>query len=122
MSAVARGDMEAAGQQRLENFRFLGAPHVALVPADRMLGTYCAVDCGAYIVNFALAARPLGVAAVAQAALAAYPAFWRKHLGLEEDRVVVCGPSFGYEGVGHPANHFRTSRADISEAASWIDR
>jgi nitroreductase len=118
---VLRGDMDAAEQQRLENFRLFGAPHVAIVTTDRMLGAYGAVDCGAYIANFALAARALGVAAIAQAALAAYPAFWRKHLCLGEDRLVVCGISFGYEDAGHPANQFRTSRADISEAVRWVD-
>ena len=118
---LARGDMEAAEQQRLENFQFFGAPHVAIVTTDRMLGAYGAVDCGAYIANFTLSARSLGVAAIAQAALAAYPAFWRKHLGLSEDRLVVCGISFGYEDAGHPANQFRTSRADISETVGWID-
>ena len=118
---VARGDTRAAEQQRLENFRFFGAPHVAIVSTDQTLGTYGAVDCGAYVANFALAARSLGVAAIAQAALAAYPAFWRKQLGLSEDRLVVCGISFGYEDPQHPANGFRTSRAEIAQVVNWID-
>jgi nitroreductase len=92
---VARGDTRAAEQQRLENFRFFGAPHVAIVATDRALGTYGAVDCGAYVANFALAARSLGVAVIAQAAIAAYPAFWREQLDLSEDQLVVCGISFG---------------------------
>jgi hypothetical protein len=75
----------------LENFCLFGAPHVAIVTTDRALGTYGAVDCGAYVANFALAARSLGVAVIAQAALAAYPAFWREQLDLSEDRLVVCG-------------------------------
>jgi nitroreductase len=32
---IARGDTRAAEQQRLENFRFFGAPHVAIVTTDR---------------------------------------------------------------------------------------
>jgi nitroreductase len=80
---VARGDTRAAEQQRLENFRFFGAPHVAIVATDRALGTYGAVDCGAYVANFALAARSLGVAVIAQAAIAAYPAFLAGTTGFE---------------------------------------
>jgi nitroreductase len=119
---VARGDRAAADRQRLENFRFFGAPHVAIVSTDRELGVYGAIDCGAYVGNFAVAARALGVATIPQAALAGYPEFWREHLKLGEDRLIVCGISFGYEDPEHPANQFRTSRAAVSEAVSWIAR
>jgi nitroreductase len=118
---VARGDTGAAERQRLENFRLFGAPHVAIITTDRELGIYGAVDCGAYVANFTLAARSLGVAAIAQAALAAYPEFWREHLNLSDERLVVCGISFGYEDSDHPANQFRTTRAAIAQAANWID-
>jgi nitroreductase len=120
-TGVARGDREAADRQRLENFRFFGAPHVALVTTPASLGVYGVLDCGAYVSNFALAARALGVSCIAQAALAAYPAFWRERLALPADRQVVCGISFGFENAAHPANSFRTSRAAIGQAARWID-
>lgn len=118
---VARGDEQGAERQRLENFRFFGAPHVAIISTDRDLGIYGAIDCGAYVGNFVLAARSLGVAAIAQAALAAYPEFWREHLGLAGDRLVVCGISSGFEDRAHPANQFRTLRAPTSEVVDWVD-
>jgi len=46
-TGVARGDKEAGERQRLENFRFFGAPHVAIVTTEEPLGTYGAIDCGA---------------------------------------------------------------------------
>lgn len=119
---VAAGDRQAGELQRLENFRFFGAPHVAIISTDRDLGTYGAIDCGAYVANFVTAAHSLGIASIAQAALAAYPDFWREHLGLGEDRLIVCGISFGYEDPDHPANRFQTSRASIAEVVNWIDR
>lgn len=119
---VAAGDRQAGEVQRLENFRFFGAPHVAIVSTDRELGTYGAIDCGAYVANFATAAHSLGIASIAQAALAAYPDFWREHLNLGEDRLIVCGISFGYEDPDHPANGFQTSRAGITEVVNWVDR
>jgi nitroreductase len=88
----------------------------------KYLGTCGAIDCGAYVANFALAAHSVGIASIAQAALAAYPDFWREHLELGEDRRIVCGISFGYEDPDHPANGFQTSRAGIGEAANWVDR
>lgn len=119
-TGVARGDAEAANRQRMENFRFFGAPHVLLVTTDAALGTYGAIDCGAYINNFMLAARARGVASIAQAALAAFSDFWRKQLDLPEKRNVVCGISFGYEDASHPANSFRTQRAMLNEVVSWV--
>jgi nitroreductase len=119
---VAAGDRQAGERQRLENFRFFGAPHVAIVSTDQSLGTYGAIDCGAYVANFALAAHSVGIASIAQAALAAYPDFWREHLELGEDRRIVCGISFGYEDPDHPANGFETSRAGIAEVVNWVDR
>lgn len=120
-TGVARGDREAAQRQQLENFRFFGAPHVALITSDASLGVYGLVDCGAYVANFMLAARAMGVASIAQAALAAYPDFWREQLGLTPDRKILCGISFGFENADHPANGFRTSRAAVAQVARWIE-
>ena len=120
-TGVARADAEAANRQRMENFRFFGAPHVLLVTTDAALGTYGAIDCGAYVNNFMLAARAHGLASIAQAALAAFPDFWRKHLDLPETRNVVCGISFGYEDAAHPANGFRTSRALVEHATQFVE-
>lgn len=120
-TGVARGDAQAAQRQRLENFRFFGAPHVAIVTTEEPLGTYGAIDCGGYVGLFMLAARACGVASIALAALGSYPDFWRKHWGLDPERRVVCGLAFGYEDPAHPANGFRTSRAAIDEAVHWID-
>ena len=118
---IARGDKTAAERQRLENFRFFGAPHVAIVTSDTALGVYGALDCGAYVNTFTLAARALGVASIAQAALAAFPDFWRAELGLAAERRLVCGISFGFEDASHPANRFRTGRAAISDAVRFIE-
>lgn len=116
---IAKGDRTASARQTMENFRLFGAPHVAIVTTDEALGTYGVLDCGAYVSNFALAARSLGVATIAQAALAGCAPFIRSFFGLGEDRRIVCGISFGYEDAGHPANSFRTSRAGIAEAVTW---
>jgi len=118
---IARGDKAAYHRQMLENFRFFGAPHVAIITTEEALGVYGAVDCGAYVANFMLAAQALGVATVPQAALAGYSDVVRAHLGVGDDRRVVCGISFGYADAAHPANSYRTSRATPEEAATFID-
>ncbi|MDT8333863.1 nitroreductase [Roseomonas gilardii] len=116
---IAHGDREASAKQAAENFRLFGAPHVAIVTTDTVLGTYGAVDCGAYVTTFMLAATALGVACIAQAALASHAGFIRRHLGIPDHRYVLCGISFGYEDKAHPANSFRTDRASIEEVVQW---
>ena len=118
---IAKGDREASAQQAAQNFTMFGAPHVAIVTSDEALGVYGAVDCGAYVSNFMLAAHSLGVGSIAQAALASYPGVLREVLGIGEDRSIVCGISFGMADTAHPANHFRTTRADPASSVVWRD-
>ncbi len=118
---IGREDKASAARQSLENFRFFGAPHVALITTDGDLGVYGVVDCGLYVANFMLAAQNLGVASIAQAALASYPDFIRDHFGLPPSRKLVCGISFGYADSTHPINRYRTARATETESVTWIE-
>lgn len=117
---IERGDKMAYHKQMLENFRFFGAPHVAIITSDDALGVYGAVDCGGYVSNFLLAAQAAGLATIPQAALAGQSNVVREHLGLSADRRVVCGISFGYADEAHLANSYRTNRAGVSEAVNFI--
>ena len=117
----AKGDREASARQAAQNFTMFGAPHVAIVSSDEALGVYGAVDCGAYVGSFMLAAHSLGVGSIAQAALAAYPGVLREVLGIGADRSIVCGISFGMADTAHPANQFRTTRAPASDSVVWRD-
>jgi nitroreductase len=118
---VERGNREQSAAQVARNFVFFDAPHVAIITTDRALGTYGAIDCGLYVQTFLLAAQALGIAAIPQAALAARASTLRDWLGLGEDRVLVCAISFGYADLTHPSASFRTDRADLAEAATFID-
>lgn len=117
---IGRGDREAARRQSLKNYELFGAPHVAIVTTEAHLGIYGAVDCGAYVANFMTAATSLGLACIAQAALASHPDVIRKHFGLPDTQRVVCGISFGYADTQNPVNSFRTHRADIADVVTWM--
>lgn len=118
---IAKGDRAASAQQTAKNFSMFGAPHVAVITSDEALGVYGAVDSGAYVANFMLAAHSLGVGTVAQAALAAYPDTLRDVLDIGADRHVVCAVSLGWPDLAHPANHFRTTRAAPATVVQWRD-
>ncbi|GAB92547.1 nitroreductase [Gordonia rhizosphera] len=118
---VARGDREASARQAFENFRFFGAPHVALITTDAEQGTYGAVDAGLYVATFLLVARSLGIATIPQAALAGQSDFFREYFQIPDDRKVLVGISFGYADEAHPANSYRTSRAPLEQVVTWVD-
>ena len=117
---IAPQDREASARQTLENFRLFGAPHVAIVTTPADLGVYGAVDAGGFVANFLLAAQSLGVASIAQAAIAMRSPFVRRYFAIPEDRRILCGISFGYADPDHPANAFRTTRADPAQAVRWV--
>ena len=118
---VTRGDRAGSQAQMLENFRFFGAPHVAVITTEADLGAYGVLDCGAFVTGFALAAEALDIATIPQAAPAAYAPFLRRFFGLPDTRQVLCVISLGLADKDHPANGFRTTRAPLAEVLSRRD-
>ena len=66
-----------------------------------------------------LAAKSLGVDTIAQAAIAHYSDFVREYFGIDDNRKLVCGVSFGFEDTTHPINQYRTERAKLDEVVMW---
>jgi nitroreductase len=116
---VKKGDREGSQRQMLENFRFFGAPHVAVLTSEAELGPYGLVDCGGFLTGLTLAAAARGVATIPQAALASYSAFLHRFFDLPDSRTVVCVLSMGRADDSHPANSFRTTRAPLAECLRW---
>jgi nitroreductase len=118
---IARGDRAAYARQALENYNFFGAPHVAIIHSDEALGIYGAIDCGAYVGNFMLAAQALGLGTIPQAALARHSGLIRRHFKLGDDRRVVCGISFGFPDRDHKINSYRSSRAGVADTVTFVE-
>ncbi|NKY43630.1 nitroreductase [Nocardia cerradoensis] len=117
---IARDDKLRRVAQAMENYRFFGAPHAAIITSPAELGPYGYVDCGGYIATLLLAAESLGLGIIAQAAIANYSNVVREHFAIPADRHVVCGLSFGYPDREHPANGFRTERAELDESLHFV--
>ena len=118
---IPRGDKAGYARQALENYNFFGAPHVAIIHTDEPLGIYGAIDCGAYVGNFMLAAQALGLGTIPQAALARHSGLIRRHFKLGDDRKVVCGISFGFADNAHKVNSYRTSRASVADTVTFVE-
>jgi nitroreductase len=118
---IERNDVEGRRNQGLKNFTLFGAPHAAVITCDAALGPYALVDCGAFVSTFLMAAHSLGIATVAQGAIAMHSAVVHEELDIGEDRLVVCGIAFGFPDLHDPANGFRTERAQQSHVVRWLD-
>lgn len=115
---VERGDRAASAVEAMRNYEFFGAPHVAIVTTEQDLGTYGALDCGVYVGCFLIAAQSLGLATIPQAALGAVAPAIRELYDLPPERQILMGISFGYGDATHPANGFRTRRADLDDVVT----
>jgi len=99
---IARDDRERRAEQMMQNFKFFGAPHVAIITTEADLGPYGAMDCGGFIALFTLAARAMGVASVVQASVTGYAPTIRRHFGIPENRLIQTSITLGYEDKTHP--------------------
>lgn len=117
---IERGDREGRKAQMMENFRFFGAPHVAIITTEADLGPYGAMDCGGFIALFTLAAQAKGLATVVQASVSGYASTVRRYFGLPDNRLIQAAISFGYEDPDHPSNGFRTTRAEVGDVLTVV--
>ena len=118
---IDKSDRAGRAAQMLRNYALFDAPHVAIVTSPTELGPYGAMDSGGFVTAFTLAATALGIATIPQAAIAAYAPLVRDHLGLSDDRLVLCAISFGYADPDHPANQFRNERATPGDIIDWAN-
>ena len=112
---IARDDRARRVEQMMLNYRFFGAPHVAIITSEAELGPYGAMDCGNFISMFTIAAQAKGVATVAQASVTGFAPTIREHFSIPENRKILTAISFGFEDPEHPANQFRTERAVVGD-------
>ena len=117
---VPKGDRAASAQQMRENFRLFGASNFLLITTPKALGSYGALDCGAFVTAVLLGLQARGLGGIAMASVAGYAPFWRARYDIAEDRDILCGIALGYPDTDHPANGFRTGRASENEVVTWI--
>jgi nitroreductase len=119
---IVREDHVGAARQMMENYRLFGAPHVAILTTEAVLGTYGAVDCGIYLGNLMSLMQSRGIASIAQGALPRFSPLIREFFGIPDNRQILCGLSFGYADDDHPVNRFRTTRSATDAAVNWVSR
>ena len=118
---ITRDDKEKQLKQWAANYRAFDAPVMLLFYMDSVLETGSYLDYGMFLQSLMLAATEQGVATCPQAALAEYPEIVKSFLNLDQDCVLICGMSMGYEDTTAAVNSYRTSREAIENWVQFIE-
>ena len=116
---IEKGDREASLRQHGRNYEFFGAPMALIFTIDRDMELGSWLDYGMFLQNIMVAARGVGLHTCPQAAIANYPAIVKTHLGIGDDKIVVCGMSVGYEDPDAIVNQFQPDRMALEDFVTY---
>jgi nitroreductase len=114
------GNDRAARRAHLrDNLGFYGAPVEMIfhLPTDAMPGQF--LEMGFFLQNVMLSLVACGLGSCPQFSVAGYPDAIRAELGLDADRLVVCGLAVGYPDESVEVNRFQPGRAELADYVQW---
>ena len=117
---IGKGDRERTFAQHNRNFTFFGAPVALFFFVERHLERGAWLDVGMFLQGVMSAARGQGLHTCPQVAWTNYHAIVRRHLGVPETELLVCGMSLGVEDTSAIENSLRTERAPVAEMARFV--
>ena len=116
---IARDDKAARRAHDRENFELFGAPAFAVLTLSAVGEKGNFLDGGLFLGAFITALRAEGLESTTMYSVATYPGILRRELSIPEDRVVVCGISFGTPDLSAHVNAFRTVRETPESLVAW---
>ena len=118
---IEKGAVDKMMQQHGRNYQFFDAPVGMVFTIDRNLKIGSWLDYGMFLQNIMIAARVRGLDTCPQAAFAQYHKIIRKILNIDDDQVVICGMSLGYQDSEAVENTLVTERVGVSQFATFHD-
>jgi nitroreductase len=112
---VARDDAEGRLGQYKRNFEFFNAPVALFIAIDRKLGSGQWADLGGYIAALMYLARGFGLDTCPQESWARMYRIVGPFVGMPPEQMLFCALAIGYGDHAHPANSFRSPRAEPAE-------
>ncbi|MDR0528302.1 MAG: nitroreductase [Zoogloeaceae bacterium] len=116
---IGKGDKEKMHEQTGRNYLFFDAPVGLILTMDKRLGRGMFLDYGVFIGHILLAARARGLDTCVQNAFADYPDTTRRHLGIDEQELIVGGVALGYADANAPENTLATEREPVENFADF---
>ena len=118
---IAKDDYEARNKQMQENFHFFGAPVGMFITMDRRLAEGTFIDLGMFIQSILVGARGEGLHTCGQVAFTKFHTILSKELEFDENEMLVCGVSMGYEDESAPENKLRVEKLKHDQFSTFID-
>jgi nitroreductase len=117
---IDRDDAAARLGQYKRNFEFFNAPVALFIAIERKLGPGQWADLGGYINALQLLARGYGLDSCAQESWARMHRLVGAYVGMPPEQMLFCAVALGYGDHGHPANSFRSPRAEPGEFCKFF--
>lgn len=118
---IAKDDYDARNKQMQENFHFFGAPVGMFITMDRRLAEGTFIDLGMFIQSILVGARGEGLHTCGQVAFTKFHTILSKELEFDENEMLVCGVSMGYEDEDAPENKLRVEKLKHDQFSTFID-
>jgi nitroreductase len=118
---IAKGDRAGTARQHARNYEFFGAPVGLFFTLDRDLESGSWLDCGMFIQSVMIAARAFGLHTCPQAAFTPFHRIVRRHLGIPDGEILLCGMALGEIDEGERANALATVREPVGVFAHFFD-
>jgi nitroreductase len=112
---IDRGDAAARLEQYNRNLEFFNAPVALFIAINRRLGPGQWADLGGYIHALMYLARGYGLDTCPQESWARMHRIVRPFVNMPPEQMLFCAVAIGYGDHKHPANSFRSPRAEVGE-------
>lgn len=116
---ITKEDKQRQMEQWKLNYRAFDAPIVLYFFIDARLEKGSYLDYGMFLQSVMLSATEKGLATCPQAALAEFPSIVKEELGIEANKLLLCGTALGYEDKEALINSYRTPRIALSEFTTF---
>ncbi len=117
---IARDDWDGRLAQYKRNYQLFNAPVGLFITIDRKLGPGQWADLGGYIHALMFLARGYGLDTCPQESWARVYKVVGPFLNIPHTHVLFCGMAIGYGDRAHPANSFRSPRAEPSDFCTFL--
>jgi nitroreductase len=117
---IARDDTEGRLEQYKRNYEFFNAPVALFITIDRNLGPGQWADLGGYLHALMFLARGYGLDTCPQQAWARMYHIVDPFLKMPPEQMLFCAVAIGYGDHEHPANGFRSPRAEVGEFCQFM--
>ncbi|MDA9258552.1 nitroreductase [Gammaproteobacteria bacterium] len=117
---IGRDDKDARISQVMKNFEFFGAPSAFFCFVDRQMGPPQWSDLGMFLQTFMLLAKEAGLDTCAQEAWSIKQDSVSQFIKSDNDDILFCGMSIGYQDKDSPINSLRSERRPVEEWAKFL--